>query len=114
MDFALGQFDLMEKIGQIVDNIRHKKKFGRSLRNLSHINRIISVDLGDPRFSIHPLFMKCYCLDDGFEASTPFIPGQMYQMDDDDVPEDLFGGPTTSNHPDEDFRQNPFEDLGGW
>tara|TARA_R100001086_G_scaffold199210_1_gene115480 strand:- start:28 stop:414 length:387 start_codon:yes stop_codon:yes gene_type:complete len=106
--FAFSQFDLMEKIGQEVQVVRetekNKEKFGRCLDDINElVEECTGEELSDRDFTITELFMHIYCLDpepEG-ERTHPFIPYKMFQLPDDEKPEDLFGGPTCILHPED-------------
>ena len=108
MDFALGQFDLMEKIGKEVEIVRetakNKATFSKVIDDVNNlhsvINRYHDADFTQSDASIHPLFISIYCRElDGYD-DHPFI--TMYQLPDDDRPDDYFGGITCSHHIEED------------
>ena len=110
-------FDIMELIGREVQIVRETTKNKATFSNVmndvnfmvennleagSHTTGIYQTglkNLDDRNFSITGIFMNYYCLD---SESAPFIPHRMYQLPDDEHPDDYWGGETCIIHPDHD------------
>mgnify|MGYP003625214426 FL=1 len=97
-------YDIMEMVGHEVQIVRetaqNKANYQKVMDDVNSMLENIggAVDLDDRNFSITDIFMNCYCLDD----PAPFIPDRMYQLPDDEHPDDYWGGPTCIIHPDHD------------
>ena len=96
-------YDIMQKIGHEVHIVRetaqNKANFSKVVDDINTLHSVINlyddIDFTQTDASIHPLFMSIYCRD---PEEHPFIRGLMYQMADDDRPDDYFGGITCSFH----------------
>ena len=104
-------YDIMKKIGHEVHIVRetaqNKATFSKVIDDINTLHSVINlyqhIDFTQTDASIHPLFMSIYCRDPDEAETHPFITGRMFQVPDDEMPEDYFGGITCSHHIDDDY-----------